>query len=103
MKLFVNLANSSNQIWPSLASADGKNRLRLIAYWTKDGTQVGNFVETTLPYDFQPGDEAILPLTIRAPASAGEYTLKVQLTDEANLQSPANGKTALELRVHVVE
>jgi hypothetical protein len=97
------MTNSSQATLPSLASPDRKNRIRLISYWTKDGAQVGKSVDTTLPYDFLPGESAILPLTISAPKAAAEYTLRVQLSAEVGPTIPPIGNKSLEFKVQVIQ
>ncbi|HET6862319.1 MAG TPA: hypothetical protein VFH91_04705, partial [Pyrinomonadaceae bacterium] len=103
LKLYVNLMNSSQATLPSLTSSDGQKRLRLIAYWTKDGAQVGKSLDTSLPYDFLPGESAILPLPIRTPTAAAEYTLSLKFVSEAESTIARTGNKTVDFRVQVVQ
>jgi len=102
LKLYVNLINSSGEVLPSLASADRQRQLKLLAYWTKDGAQVGSVVDTTLPYDFLPDESAILPLPIRAPTAAAGYTLRLLFTSETGITSGSNVNKTVDFEVQVI-
>ncbi|HEX8137886.1 MAG TPA: hypothetical protein VF544_09880 [Pyrinomonadaceae bacterium] len=80
--LNVRVENISNAIWSAYGEGDGKYAVTLRGLWLHPD-EAGRAEEeesaTTLPEDLSPGQSVLVPLVVTAPASPGDYILKIDL------------------------
>lgn len=100
--LFLEVQNGSGAKWPSQGSENDKYQMVLRGRWlTNDTQQVSETSETTLPYDFLPGDSTILPLVLKTPSLPGEYLLELRMVQRGVVTPDDNGSNPLKLRLQI--
>lgn len=82
--LKVRVENTSGAIWRSESEGNGAYWIRLGNHWLDENgkrlqTDDGR---TSLPYDIRPGTAVEMVLTVKAPATAGEYILELDMVQE---------------------
>ncbi|HEV3468139.1 MAG TPA: hypothetical protein VG148_02385 [Pyrinomonadaceae bacterium] len=102
LTLRVVLRNEGGSVWPALGAADNSFRLFLGNHWLDPagGVLVNDDGRAPLPFDLAPGEEAEVPLLVRAPA-AGEYVLEVDLLQESVTWFGLKGSATLKQKVSV--
>jgi hypothetical protein len=98
----VVVKNESGVRWPALGAADNRFRLFLGNHWLDAAGRVlvNDDARAALPFDLAPGEEAEIPLVVRAPA-AGEYVLEVDLLQESVSWFGLKGSATLKEKVTV--
>nr|MDQ3806490.1 SAM-dependent methyltransferase [Acidobacteriota bacterium] len=88
--------------WPALGRSDNGFRLFLGNHWLDAAGRVlvNDDARAALPFDLAPGEEAEIPLVVRAPA-AGEYVLEVDLVQESVSWFGLKGSATLKQKVTV--
>ena len=99
----VNAKNVSTVIWPARGQDDGRFFVRVGNVWFDSKNKLVNNMDgrANLPYDLWPGDSVEIPLTITAPAIAGDYTLEIDMIQEGVTFFKAKGSKVLRLKIVV--
>jgi hypothetical protein len=98
----VRVRNASGALWPALGRSDNKFRVRLGNQWLDtDEITVHDDGRSPLPYDLAPGSEIEIPLSINAPAAAGEYFLEVDMLQEGVSWFDSETSPAARARISV--
>ena len=80
--IYVRVTNAGEDRWP-WATPSQRPVIRLsYRWWTEDGRHLGEGERTSLPHPLGPGESCIAPVTVRAPAIAGQHRLEVDLVHE---------------------
>ena len=79
-RLEARVRNDGTETWPWGEAAEPQ--IRLSYHWHDGPSPVFNGVRTPFPHDLPPGESALVPLTVEAPAEAGDYTFEVELVHE---------------------
>ena len=95
--------NASNILWPSMGLSNGYFQITFGNHWLDLNHKmiVVDDGRSVLPYDLQPGGEAEFLITIRAPATPGEYILELDLVQEQVAWFVHKGSQNVELRITV--
>ena len=80
----VTVRNLSPYVWPARGRSDLTYTLNVADSWLDgDGRIVNNLDgRNNLPRDLWPGEEAVVPLRIKAPATPGDYVLEFDMVQE---------------------
>ena len=109
LPVVVSLANAGNVPWPDVAAAsplkNGSYAVRLSHEWIPaadphDDRRAAR--RHDLPRSVMPGESIDVPLTLHAPAEAGEYTLVIELVQELVQWFADRGADRIILPVRVV-
>ena len=98
----VVVRNEGGARWPALGAEGNRFRLYLGNHWLDAGGRVlvNDDARAPLPFDLAPGEEAEVPLVVRAPP-AGEYVLEVDVVQEAVAWFGLKGSPTLRQKVVV--
>jgi len=101
--LRLRVTNSGPSAWPATNQAQLPNQLRIGNRWfTADGgTLVQDDGREPLAFPILPGETADLQLTITAPSQPGDYTLDIDLVQEAVAWFGARGGTPQRITIRV--
>ncbi|HEY2282781.1 MAG TPA: hypothetical protein VGH60_04440 [Solirubrobacteraceae bacterium] len=84
-QLTVRVTNAGSEHWPGL---DRDPWIKLAHRWlTPQCATPAGWVDTCLPASLAPGADALVPMTIEAPPSAGRHSLKLALLHEDALRA----------------
>jgi hypothetical protein len=100
----VVVKNLSQYVWRARGRADGKYQLNAANIWlAADGETLVDNTDgrANLPRDLWPGEEAVVPLQITAPAEPGEYVLELDLVQEQVAFFKGEGSETWRTRVKV--
>jgi hypothetical protein len=90
--LTVRVTNTGTEHWPGL---NREPWIKLAHRWrAPDGSARGTSVDTCLPASLAPGADALVPVTIEAPMSAGRHMLEFELVHEDQLRGNVIGRFA---------
>jgi SAM-dependent methyltransferase len=97
--LAVQVTNVSNRVWDVYAHCP----VKLGNHWLdSDGTVlVFDDQRVTLPGRFPPGEKTTLNLSVKAPSSAGDYTLRLDMVQEFVTWFEHLGSATLDLPIQV--
>lgn len=95
--------NASSSLWPSMGRSNGYFQIAFGNHWLDLNHKmlVVDDGRSALPYDLQPGGEAEFLITIRAPATPGEYILELDMVQEQVAWFVHKGSENVELRIRV--
>jgi len=102
--ILVAVKNLSDYVWSARGQKDGKYSINVTDSWldARDDKLVNNMDgRTSLPRDLWPGESAEVPLTIKAPAEAGEYFIEIDLVQEGVTFFGAKGSQTRRYRIKV--
>jgi len=80
--IFVRVTNAGEERWPWATPSQGPVIRLSYRWWTEDGRCLGEGERTSLPHPLGPGESCIAPVTVCAPAVAGQYVLELDLVHE---------------------
>jgi hypothetical protein len=99
----VTVKNLSEYVWPARGRKDLTYTLHVADSWLDgDGRIVNNLDgRSGLPRDLWPGEEAVVPLKIKAPKKPGEYVLEIDVVQEGVTFFKDRDSAPLHLTVRV--
>ena len=102
--LRLRVTNAGPTVWPTTDQAKLPNQLRIGDRWfTADGSAlVQDDGREPLTFPILPGETADLQLTITAPAQPGDYTLDIDVVQEAVSWFAARGGTPKRITIRVL-
>jgi hypothetical protein len=101
--LYVDVKNLSDITWPATSSTRSEYQIMLRNHWlnSRDQVVINDDGMVPLLYEIKPGCEILLPLTITAPNSPGNYVLEIDMLQEGVVWFNHKGSNALRLNVKV--
>ncbi len=94
--------NDSPHTWPWMGAEDGRFALRLGNHWRGRFLTVKfDDARVEMPHDVAPGQEIEMLLAITAPATAGRYTLELDMVQEHVRWFADAGSPKARIKVHV--
>ncbi|MDT5269442.1 MAG: hypothetical protein QOH49_1628 [Acidobacteriota bacterium] len=99
----ITVRNMSEYVWPGRGRKDLTYTLNVADSWLDgDGSIVNNTDgRSGIPRDLWPGEEAVVPLKIKAPKEPGEYVLEIDVVQERVTFFKDRDSVPLHLNVRV--
>lgn len=99
----VTVKNLSGYVWPARGRKDLTYTLNVADSWLDGGGRIVNNLDgrAGIPRDLWPGEEAVVPLKIKAPKEPGVYVLEIDMVQEGVTFFKERDSEPLHLTVRV--
>jgi len=100
MELTFKVKNLGSMTWPAVGTKDFRYQVNLGNHWILNGN-ASEDSRAVMSGDLAPGAETEIRMTVKAPATPGDYILEIDLVHEGVTWFKEQGATPLSLRVAV--
>ena len=99
----ITVKNLSEYVWPAGVRSDLTYTLTVADSWLDPGGEIVDNLDgrSNLPRDLWPGEEAVVPLKIKAPDRPGAYLLEIDMVQEGVTFFKGRDSEPLQLQVEV--